>query len=68
MLAETFSRQQREALGEADQPTPLDTAMWHSEIPGEGKREQLERARQIAAYSMDPHRVAEEALDYRPDP
>jgi hypothetical protein len=42
--------------------------MWDSEVPESWKREQLERARELAAYSLNPQRVAEEANDFRLNP
>jgi hypothetical protein len=67
-LAEAFSREQAERLGTAKPPTPLDQAMWDSEVDPAWKREQLERAREIASYSLRPDLVAQEASEFRPVP
>ncbi len=67
-LASAFSREQAERLGIAKPGTPLDTAMWDADVDPAWKREQLERARELASYSLNPHQVADEARDFRPDP
>jgi hypothetical protein len=70
-LATRFSTDQRRRLGENidEQLTPADTAMWSSDerAVAWGKAE-IERAREIASYSLDPHQVASEARDLRPEP
>ena len=67
-LAHAFSREQNEKLGQPIERTPETDAMWDSEIPDAWKRKQLEEAQQIAAYSLDPSKVAAEAKEFRPSP
>lgn len=67
-LAEAFSTEQSDRLGVERTKTPLVEAMWDGDIDPAWKAQELERARAIAAYSVDPHRVALEASDLRPDP
>jgi hypothetical protein len=46
---------------------PTSTAMWDNDPRlVEWKKRELERAREIAEYSVNPHRVALEARDLRP--
>jgi hypothetical protein len=69
-IATTFSVDQRRRLGESidEQLTPLDVAMRNSDPRAQewGKKE-IERAREIAGYSLDPDGVAREARDLRPE-
>lgn len=67
-LATAFARATKEKLGTAEERTPLTDAMWDSEVSPKWKREQLERAKAIAAYAINPAAVAQEASDFRPDP
>ncbi len=67
-LAEAFSMEQAERLGTAPGKTLLTHALWDFEVDPAWKRSQLERAREVAAYSTNPQRVAQEAADFRPDP
>jgi hypothetical protein len=67
-LAERFHPDVKKRLGTAPDANPTTEAMWDSEVPAEWKRQQLEHARRVAEYALDPHAVADEARDYRPDP
>ena len=65
-LAGAFSREQREKLGTADPPTPLDRAMWWDESAAWRKAE-LERARELAKAGHDSAKLADEVwADRRP--
>lgn len=69
-LAAASTGGERRRLGENvdEHLTPADTAMWSSDerAVAWGKAE-IVRARGIASYSLDPHQVASEARDLRPE-
>jgi hypothetical protein len=67
VLASRFSADQQRRLGEPRHEDPTSTAMWDTDPRVvEWKKRELERARRIAEYHLDPHVVAEEARDLRP--
>jgi hypothetical protein len=67
-IAEAFNAEQKQQLGIAEPDTPLDQAMWDAAISPDWKREQLEKARQLAAWSRDPRRLADEAREFPHEP
>lgn len=49
--------------------SPITEATWDSDPASVAwKKAELERARQIAEWSANPHQVAHEARDFRPEP
>jgi hypothetical protein len=69
VLASKFSVDQARKLGEPvdENLTPEHVAMWSTDERAVAwGKSQLERAREIASYSLDPHRVAFKARDLRP--
>jgi len=64
-LRNRFGREVAHALGLAKPDNPTVTAMWDADVDPAWKREQLERAREIAGWSASPDRVAAEASDFR---
>jgi hypothetical protein len=65
-LASGFSAEQKQRLGLDTARTPLTEAMW-DEDPDHiaWKKSELERARQLAGWSVNPEQVAQEARDFR---
>jgi tetratricopeptide (TPR) repeat protein len=67
VLASRFSADQSRRLGESVHADPTTEAMWDTDERSVAwKKQELERARQLAEYALDPYVVAEEARDYRP--
>ena len=65
-LANAFSAEQKQRLGLDTTRTPLTEAMWDGDADNIAwKKSELERARQLAGWSADPQKVAEEARDFR---
>ena len=67
-LAGAFGPQVAKALGVGPEATPETEAMWADDIPESYRRAQLERAQGLLPFSQNPHLLAEEASDFRPDP
>jgi hypothetical protein len=65
-LASAFSAEQKQRLGLDTERTPLTEALWDVDPDHIAwKKKELERARQIAAWSANPQQLAEEARDFR---
>jgi hypothetical protein len=68
-LTGRFSTDQMRRLGEPVEATPATEAMWSDDPRSRAwAAQELERAQRIAEYHLNPHEVAVEARDYRPDP
>jgi hypothetical protein len=67
-LADAYGPDLGRKLGLAAPATPLDTAMWDSEVPDAWRREQLAKAQGLLPWSSDPRQLVQEADDFRPDP
>ncbi len=65
-LAESYSAEQREQLGTAQPPTPLDEAMWADDPRAKAwAKQELERARRLGEW-QDPQQLANEVHEMRP--
>ncbi len=66
-LAEAFSSEQKERLGVKVARSPISEAMWDDDPDHVAwKKSELERARRLAEWHIDPGAIASEIRDQRP--
>jgi hypothetical protein len=68
-LAEAFSVAQKQGLGMPSERSPLKEAMWDADPANvKWKKAELQRARELLAWSSNPQELVQEAREFRPDP